>query len=706
MDPARESRLEQLFHAVIAVPEDEREAFMARECGEDEELRARLEGLLEQDAGGTRGILERELFRTVLPRGALIGPYRLLEVIGEGGMGVVYLAEQLEPIQRRVALKTLRVARAPEEILARFASERNTLAALNHPGVAQIFEAGSTESGTPWFAMEYAPGPPVDEYCDGARLEVVPRIRLFQEICAAVQHAHQKGVIHRDLKPANVLVVQRDGRATPKVIDFGISRAVSWSLGLAAGHTAFGRVVGTYRYMSPEQAEGGEVDTRTDIWSLGAVLCELLCGVPPFEAENVPGLVSALLREDPRPPSRRLLELDPERTRSIARCRRAQVGALARRLSGDLDGIVLKALERDRSRRYASASELAADLDRHLAHEPVSARAPKTAYRAARFVRRHRLVVACAALVSLGLMVAVAALTRAYRAEAARVRTVEARRLVDAARLEFLENLLFFEPEAAPELAGLLRSREEDLGSLFADRPAAEAAIRTSIGMAWLHLGHPERARSELEHALALHAAESAADPFDSFLALEGLVRADRRLARPQAAEANLDRMLALAVEIVGERDPPLARCLGRMVALRADPAATNEAAQARLREFTRLLPGDFPRPRLHPVLRVVWETGLTLLARRVDDGALYLEEVERIARGRLDPQSPAFLVFLWRLANSYLDRQLSDPRRALELVEELQGSLAARSLPPDHWLVVDTERILADARARSGGGG
>ena len=703
MDPARERRLEELFHAAGALPAAERTAFVAESCGEDGELRTRLAELLAEEARGTQGVLARELFGPPLALGAEVGPYRLLEVIGEGGMGVVYLAEQREPIQRRVALKTLRVARAPAEILARFAAERQALALLDHPNIAQIFDAGSTPAGMPWFAMEHAPGAPLDEYCDQARLGIAERIELFLELCEAVQHAHQKGVIHRDLKPANVLVVQRDGRATPKVIDFGISRAVAGALGPSDGHTAFGQIVGTYLFMSPEQAQGDEVDTRTDIWALGAMLEVLLCGAPPFEADSTPALVAALLREEAPAPSRRLRALPEDRARAIARARRTRPDALARTLSGDLDAIVLRALERDRSRRYASASELAADLRRRRAHEPVDARAPTFTYRASRFVRRHHLMVAAASIAFAGLLATVVSLAGVHRAEAARLSTVELRRQVDAARLEFLESLLFFEPDAANQLAGLLRRRTEDLGATFADRPEAEAVIRTSIGMAWLHLGDLERARAELEHARELQLGRTRADPFELFLTLEGLLRVERRLGRSEAAEADLDRLLALAVELAGESDRALQRCLAGMVALRTDPVPSDERVRALVAEFAALLPRDFPRTRLQPVLRVAWETGLTLAARGVGSGTLFLDEVERIARVRLDPEGPAFLRFLWSLANAYLDRQLPDPARALALGEELQRNLATHQLPPEHWLVGETERILAAARARAG---
>ncbi len=704
MDAARERRLEELFHAAREVPREQRAEFLSRRCGGDGELHARLESLLSEDERGTRGILGSPLFPSGPEAGEVIGPYRLLERVGEGGMGAVFLAEQLQPIQRRVALKTLRVARPRGEVLARFDAERQALARLDHPGIAQIYDAGSMESGLPWFAMEYAPGPPISEYCDVARLTVAERLELFLRVCEAVQHAHQKGVIHRDLKPANVLVVQRDGRATPKVIDFGIARAISGTLGPEGSHTASGQVVGTYVYMSPEQAEGSEVDTRADIWSLGAILCELLCGAPPFEAGAVPALVVALLREDPEAPSRKFSRLGAERARAVARCRRVQPGALVRRLSGDLDGIVLKALERDRGRRYAAASELATDLRRHLAHEPVSARPPTASYRAAKFVRRHRLMVSATAFAVGGLLVAVVALAAAWREADARARELDTRRLVSAARLEFLDHLLFFEPETAPRLAELLGRRAEGLGTLFADRLEAEAAIRTSVGTAWINLGDLDRARAELERALEIRGSQRYSDPFEHYLVLEGLVRVERRLGEAQAAEARLERMLALVVDIALEWDRELASCLAEMVALRSDPRGTPERAARLLEEFRQRPPDGFPRARLQPVLRVVWETGLTLLARgHEEQGAAYLEEVERIARARFD-EDPLFLLVLWKLASSCLERQLPDPDRALELAEELELRLARQGLPGDHWLVVETGRLLAAARSGHGG--
>ena len=365
LDAERERRVAELFRRALDVDPAERAAFVEAHAADDPEIRARAAELLAEEARGTKGILAKAPFGEKEPEERRVGPYRLLEVLGEGGMGTVHLAEQAAPVRRRVALKTIRLGMASGEVLARFAGERQALARMNHPNIAEIYEAGSTESGLPWFAMEHCPGPPLDLYADRARLTVEERIRLFLPVCDAVQHAHQKGVIHRDLKPANVLVPLRDGRPVPKIIDFGVARAVAGESLAAPYHTVFGKLVGTWRYMSPEQADPkGEVDTRTDVWALGAILYEILTGGPPFREDSVTGIVSALANEDPRAPSRRIRSLPADEREAVAKGRRTTTEALARRVAGDLDAIALKALERDRARRYAAASELATDLRR------------------------------------------------------------------------------------------------------------------------------------------------------------------------------------------------------------------------------------------------------------------------------------------------------------------------------------------------------
>jgi WD40 repeat protein len=345
---------------------------------------------------------------------AAIGPYHLLQPLGEGGMGVVYLAEQREPIHRRVALKLIKPGMDTREVLARFEAERQTLALMDHPNIARVLDAGATADHRPYFVMEYAPGVPITEYCDQHHANAHDRLALFLDVCAAVQHAHQKGIIHRDLKPSNVLVTEMDGRPIPKVIDFGIAKATAQQQAEATMFTQLGMLVGTPEYMSPEQADPGvvDIDTRTDIYSLGVILYELLTGALPFDTETLrrAGLfeMHRVIREqNPPKPSTRVATM-------MASGQRRTPTTVSSELKGDLDWITLKALEKDRDRRYGSASELAADIERHLRHEPVLA-GPATAwYRTQKFVRKHRSGVAAAAALFICVLAGLATSTALY----------------------------------------------------------------------------------------------------------------------------------------------------------------------------------------------------------------------------------------------------------------------------------------------------
>jgi serine/threonine protein kinase/tetratricopeptide (TPR) repeat protein len=356
-----------------------------------------------------------------------IGPYRILEVIGEGGMGIVYLAEQAEPIRRRVAVKVIKIGMDTREVVARFEAERQALAMMDHPNIARVIEAGASEDGRPYFVMEYVAGVPITEYCDKVRLSTADRLALFLPVCAAVQHAHQKGVIHRDLKPSNVLVTVQDGQAVPKVIDFGVAKATRQRLTEKTVFTQHGLIIGTPEYMSPEQAEmsGLDVDTRADIYSLGAMLYELLAGALPFDPDTLRKAgyaeIQRIIREqEPARPSTRVSTMGATAGEVAAR-RRTDGAALAKQLRGDLDWITMKALEKDPGRRYASASELAADIGRHLHDEPVVASPPSLTYRMRKLAHKHKGPVIAGGFVAVVLLVGVIASSVLYiRAERAR----------------------------------------------------------------------------------------------------------------------------------------------------------------------------------------------------------------------------------------------------------------------------------------------
>ena len=356
------------------------------------------------------------------------GVYRIVRLLGEGGMGTVYLAEQRQPISRLVALKVIKLGMDTREVIARFESERQALALMDHPNIAKVLDAGATPQGRPYFVMEYVPGVPITEYCDQNRLSNRQRLELFSQVCQAVQHAHQKGIIHRDIKPSNVLVWLQDDKAVPKVIDFGVAKAVDRRLTERTVFTELGVLIGTPEYMSPEQAQmtGEDVDTTTDIYSLGVLLYELLCGALPFDSKSLRrGAYDEIRRiireEEPPRPSARLSSLGGAAA-EVAQRRRTDVAALARDLRGDLNWITMKAMAKDRGRRYASASEFAADIARHLRDEPVMASPPSASYRFGKFIKKHRGPVLALAAVFLSLVLGLGASTVLYfRAERQRL---------------------------------------------------------------------------------------------------------------------------------------------------------------------------------------------------------------------------------------------------------------------------------------------
>jgi serine/threonine protein kinase len=434
---------EELFHRALQKPTlAEQLAFLDEVCADQPELRQRVERLLRshrhEDSflhpGVTADQSPSESPATV------IGPYKLIEPLGEGGMGTVWMAQQQEPVKRLVALKLIKAGMDSKQIIARFEAERQALALMEHANIARVLDAGRTGAGRPYFVMDLVKGVPITKYCDEHRFTPRQRLELFIPVCQAVQHAHQKGIIHRDLKPSNVLVALYDGKAVPKVIDFGVAKAAGSSLTDKTLVTGFGNIVGTLEYMSPEQAEINQldIDTRSDIYSLGVLLYELLTGSPPFGRKELDkGGVLEMLRvireQEPTKPSTKLSTAEGLPT--LAANRGTEPAKLTRLVRGELDWIVMKALEKDRNRRYETANGFAMDVQRYLADEPVQACPPSAGYRLRKFARRHRVGLGMAAALTLVLLLAAGSVGWLWRQQSAQqaTRRAETERAVNLA---------------------------------------------------------------------------------------------------------------------------------------------------------------------------------------------------------------------------------------------------------------------------------
>jgi eukaryotic-like serine/threonine-protein kinase len=700
-----QERLMSLFNEALSKGSaEERDAFLTAACAGDEALRGQVKALLEANAqapdflGEPIRVVSSEQSLDEVP-GTVIGRYKLLELIGEGGFGRVYMAEQVEPVRRKVALKIIKLGMDTREVVARFEAERQALALMDHPNIAQVHDEGSTPSGRPYFVMELVKGIPITEYCDQQNQPTAERLELFRKVCHAVQHAHQKGVIHRDLKPSNILVTEADGEALPKIIDFGVAKAIGQPLTDKTLFTPFEQMIGTPAYMSPEQAGLGslDLDTRTDIYALGVLLYELLTGTTPVQRETLHQAaldeVRRIIREtEPPKPSTRLQTLGVKLT-EVARHRHAEPSVLAKLVRGDLDWIVMKALEKDRRWRYDTADALAQDLERHLRHEPVSASPPSQTYRVAKFVRRHRMGVAMAVVVSVAVLVGLTlALVGFNQARRQRDRALEAEKqaAVDAATAkavnEFLQQDLLAQadPENEPDrdlkLRTLLDRAAAKIEGRFTNQPLVEASVRLTLGQTYLGLGEAKAAEPHLRRAVELRTKALGPEHPETLKAMEWLGRLELELGSYEQAKL-LRQFVSLA-------------------------AIGDDRASESYEEAKRFLQGLWETERrvLGADHTNTLETQHTLAAaffrrNRTNKAVGLLREVLEKQRRLLGPEHPSVLTTMSSLATLYsssdqFSKAAEMDEELLAVTRRLKGAESPRTLNLMHNLA-NNYRVL-----------
>jgi len=632
-----------------------------------------------------------------------IGLYRLQQLLGEGGMGEVWLAEQKKPIHRTVALKLIKAGMDTKAVVARFESERQALALMDHPNIARVFEAGSTTEGRPYFVMEYVPGLPLTEYCDKHRMTLKERLELFVQVCDGVQHAHQKAIIHRDLKPSNVLVLEQDNKAIPKIIDFGLAKATGRRLTDNTMFTEIGVMLGTPEYMSPEQADHREqnIDTRTDVYSLGVILYQLLVGVLPFEmktlrAKGLEEIMRVIRDQEPLKPSTRIRSLGPASAASAEK-RQEQPQSFVRHLQGELDWVTMKALEKDRARRYGSAAELSADIGHYLRNEPVLAHPPSAAYRASKFVRRHRWAVAAVASAAV-LLITFAAVTTVQERRVAAERDRASRQAEAAQRVANFMKGMFKVSDPSQARGNSITARElldrasKEIDTGLAKDPETQAQLMDVMGEVYESLGLYPQAYPLFEHALDIERRVNGPRNPETLRSAEGLAFLLLQEGHYADAEKLVRETLDIERQVLGQNDPDT---LKSMRVLAATLHREGHYADAEKMEREEL---DIERRVLGPEHPDTLKT-LNNLAGVFRDEARYAEE-EKTEREVLDirrrlfgPEHPQTLITMNNLAST-----LGNEKRYAE-AESMDREvirIESRVLGPEHPETVRTLNGLA----------
>jgi serine/threonine protein kinase len=768
---------ETLFHLARQKPAGERPGFLAQACGDDGNLRRRVEALLQADDNpgsfmqqpavslkadeSTEDGCGREEGATPPPHepgdgpGSRVGPYRLLSPIGEGGMGAVFLAEQTRPVQRLVALKVIKPGLDSCQVIARFEAERQALALMDHPNIAKVLDGGTTETGRPFFVMELVQGQPITHYCDEHRLNVRDRLGLVVPVCQAVQHAHQKGVIHRDLKPSNVLVALCDGRAVPKVIDFGVAKATGPRLTERTLYTEVGAVVGTPEYMSPEQAQLNplDVDTRSDIYALGVLLYELLTGTTPLDRERLkePALLEVLRlirEEEPQRPSTRVGTAVAPST--VAANRGLEPRKLSRLLRGELDWIVMKCLEKDPDRRYETANALALDLQRYLADEPVQACPPSRSYRLRKLVGRNKGAVLAASLVVSALVSGIVGTTwemvRATDAEAAAVAETRRKDEALAAKDAALSQALYEQARAEKaegkakddrdwavgaeadmraftkflvedvlaaarpkdvqggqgvdvKVVDALAAVEGRVGKVFSGRPKAEATARHAIGVTWRNLGQYAKAEQHLRRAVELRRQQLGPDALDTLDSCNSLAVTVQQAGRVSEALPLFEDTLRREEAVRGADHPQVLEVLHNLASAYVEDGQPERAVPLHRRalDLRRARFGDDNADTLSSL------NGLGLAYLGEEDWERAVPLLQAALDGRrtvLGPKHSHTLASLSNLGMAYM--QMGNPDKAIPPFTEAQNTRKA-VLGPDHPITLQSMNNLAAAYQDTG---